>query len=59
LSLEPFDFHDGPLAFSGTAGSIQLRGPQVTLSLAAAGSLSYGKAMLQSDKPAAKSYSAF
>ena len=59
LSLEPFEYHDGPISFSGTAGAIQHRGAQVTLSLNAAGEIGFGKAHLASQTPQTKVFGEF
>ena len=59
LSLEPFTFRDDSLAFSGTAGAIQVRGKQVTLVLSQGGEISYGKVKLVSPTPKAKTFRTF
>ena len=56
LSLEPGECKDGPASFSGTAGAIQLRGKQVTLTLSAGGEISYGKAKLTSPTAISKTF---
>ncbi len=59
LSLEPFKFEEGNINFSGTAGAIQVRGKQVTLTLGAAGELSYGKARLSEKAALGKTFTEF
>lgn len=56
LSLDAFEYADGPLAFRGTAGSVQINPDQIILTLAAAGSIRFGEHRLESDTAASKSF---
>lgn len=56
LALDPFEFKDGPVTFSGTVGAIQHRGDNVTLTLPAAGSIAYATASLKSDGAQSQTY---
>jgi hypothetical protein len=59
LALAPFEFTAGPLHFRGTAGAVQVRGAQVTLTLSAAGEISYGTAKLISTTPISQTFPTF
>ena len=56
LSLEPFEFEDGPIRFKGTAGAIQRRGDRVRLTLNAPGTVADGAAELKSEEPRTESF---
>ncbi|MHB9132638.1 MAG: hypothetical protein ACYDBB_16335 [Armatimonadota bacterium] len=59
LALAPFTYKEGPITFSGTAATIQVRGKQVTLTLSAGGEISYGKAKLTAPSPTSKTFRTF
>jgi hypothetical protein len=59
LSLAPFEFQDGPVAFKGVAGVIRRRGDRVALTLTAAGEIGYGKARLAATAPECKADMAY
>ncbi len=52
LSNDAFEFKEGDVSFSGTVGSIQMRGNRKVLCLGAAGSISLKDRTLKSDKAA-------
>jgi hypothetical protein len=52
LSPTPVTYTDGTVRFNGTVGVVQRRGASVTLTLQAAGAISYATAQLISEKPA-------
>ncbi len=58
LSLEPCDVLEGQVSFKGTAGTIQVRGEQIILTLSAPGEIAYGKARLVSATPATQTFQA-
>ncbi len=56
LALKPFSYQEEDVAFEGTAGSIQVRGKTVILTLSAAGQIRYRDKTLSTEKPASKQF---
>lgn len=56
LALDAGEYAEGEVRFRGTAGAIQVRGGQVTLTLSAPGEIAYGKARLVSEGPATQTF---
>ncbi len=56
LAHKPVQYNKGKVAFKGIAGAIIVTDHKVTLSLAAAGMIRYGKKVLTSDKASTKDF---
>ncbi len=56
VSAEPFEFHDGDIAFKGRTGVIRMHGATVDLALGEGGDLAQGDKKLSSKEPAFRSF---
>ena len=57
LAPKPQELHVADIRFRGTAGLVQVRGKQVTLTLCRPGEIRFGALQLKSERPASKSFS--
>ena len=56
LSLTPFEFHEGDVSFTGTAGVIRCRGNTVDLTVSEGGEIALGAHRLRAAQPATQSF---